>query len=152
MCTLTSLSSSFFSSQNSIQCHSITFLKTLSKAFSRFTKRRHSFLSCSRYFSCNFLTMNKTSIVLLPEMKPNCISFSSNIEQMLFSRTLSTIFIDLKDSQFKTFFYRLSLRLFSNHLACLFYPTYFDKVSSSSPLQLHYLNFKIYFKNSGCHL
>ena len=104
MCTLTSLYSSFFLSQNSIQCHSITFLETLSKAFSRFTKRRHSFLSCCRYFCYSFLTMNKASTVLLPDMKPNCISFSSNIEQMLFSRTLSTIFIDLKDPQFKTFF------------------------------------------------
>ena len=71
---------------------------------------------------------------------------------MLFSRTLSTIFIDLKDPQFKNFLYRLAPRLFSHLLAYLFYQTYFDKVSSSPPLQLDYPNFKIYFNNSSCHL
>ena len=92
------------------------------------------------------------STVPLPGTKPNCTSFSSNIKQMLFSRTLSTTFVPCSVSFTilgdPHFLYKLAPHLFSNHSAYLFHLTYFDKVSSSPPLQLDYQHFKIYFKNS----
>ena len=53
----------------------------------------YNFLSFSLYSSCILLTIKRPSVVPLPGIKPNCISFTTTNALILFSNTLSTIFI-----------------------------------------------------------
>ena len=71
--------------------HSITFLGSLSNAFSISTKHLYNFLHL--YSSCILLTINNASVVALLGIKPNCIPSTFTYFRIHLSSTLSTIFI-----------------------------------------------------------
>ena len=58
-----------------------------------FCHTSYNSLSFSLYSSCILLTIKKASVAPLPSIKPNCISSTSTNALILFSNTLSDIFI-----------------------------------------------------------
>ena len=73
--------------------HSTTFLRTLSNAFSKSTKRMHSFVSFPRNFSRILRKINNARVVPFPDTQPNCVSSIATNPHIPFSSSLSTVFI-----------------------------------------------------------
>ena len=69
------------------------YTRTLSYAFSKFTKLNNKSLCTSMYFSCSWLMINTASVVPFPELIPNCMLLAVISLRNLRSRIFSNIFI-----------------------------------------------------------